>query len=136
MKDELKISKKKITLLLLILGALVIGFVLGTFFAPVSPAEEITPQTYNLTEEDKQFLLNLTNTEISTIISQSAQTDWCTLNGGIWNQSTEEGMLEINKEVSDELKTQGITITETEGKYFAPITFVKRDGCIFPTRSP
>ncbi|MFH1240148.1 MAG: hypothetical protein V1672_02930 [Candidatus Diapherotrites archaeon] len=134
MSDELKVSKKKITLALVILGALVIGFVAGTFFAPTAPVSEIQSQTYNLTEEDKQFLRNLANTEVSAIISQSAQTDWCTVNGGIWNQSTDEGFFEINKEISDELKSQGVTITETEGKYFAPVSFVKRDGCIIPKK--
>ena len=133
---EIVIPVGKVKLAGVILVVLVAGVLFGSFF-PVSvtgnavlPTETVlNPEVVaGLSDEDKNFLLSVANSQVQL---NTLQNDWCLSNGGLWNETRKGSELEINPKTADSLKQQGITVIEREGKFFANVLLVERNGCIF-----
>ncbi|MCX8158607.1 MAG: hypothetical protein N3D73_02975 [Candidatus Diapherotrites archaeon] len=124
-KWEDKEKLVKITgLALIVIISFVAGFLTKDFFGTNKQQKIIV----NLSEEDKNFMLNLANAQSNLTALKS---DWCLAKGGIWYEPKQETTIEINYQTAQELRTKGIRVIEKDGKYYTDIVLVRREGCIF-----
>jgi hypothetical protein len=135
MNEEIRISKKSLKLLVAWVLVLIVGMIIGNLFPLLqlneteaeSNEETFTVVQGTLSDEDKQFLIGLADQQLMVTASQS---DWCLALGGVWNESTETGTMEISDELAEAVQEAGGTVTEREGTYLVSADLIKRDGCI------
>lgn len=137
-KGHIVISKNKLKFAVLVVIALVVGFILGGFFPLFGSASdsgsEPAPE-FSLSMDDKEFLVELANSQVDlTAAKTAAVSDWCTSNGGVWNESYQRGELEVSEDIVPALEGQGVTVTERDGKFYASVVLVTRNGCIFVSK--
>ncbi len=134
------ISIKKTTFLYAaIVIALIAGIGIGLFsnlFFGLGQGNVLLGNASAFSEQDKNFLVNLANSQIALTVSKVvAQSDWCIASGGQWHSLQQAGELPISKEQAQSLETQGYSISQkSDGNWFANVTVLSRDSCIIPNQ--
>ena len=119
--------------------AAIAGIVVGLVASPLVFGEQqgkeentVLPKA-GLANEDKNFLVNIANSQVDLTTAKVAAMDWCTINGVTWNIKQQRGQLQVATEVVDQLKAQNVDVVQlADGNWAASVLVVARDVCMFP----
>jgi len=146
-KMEYEISKGKGQIDTMLIGGVVVALVVGLgagflLFSGSGGAmdgeamKETAPVL--LSEEDKNFLVSIANSQVDlTTVRLASAIDWCTVNGGQWNFTQQQGQVQVDEATAQNLLGQGGDVVRTEeGVWLANVAVIARDTCIIPTQRP
>ena len=127
-------SELPVALIAVVLVAgLIVGYAAGNF-APLSPAQaqQGTGSGFTkLSNDDKNFFVQVANAQVSLMAQQAATVDWCTAGGGLWLTQQREGQVPVTAEQAGQLQGQGGQVVQSaDGKLLATVVLFDRGSCV------
>ncbi|GEM_PF-6546828 len=135
-------SELPIALIALVLVAgLVAGYAAGNF-APLSPQGQPGTDagtgsgfTTKLSNDDRNFFVQVANAQVGLMAQQAATVDWCTAGGGLWLTQQRQGQVPVTAEQAQQLQRQGAQVVQQDGNFLATVVLFDRGSCVVvPTK--